>query len=120
MTRAERRRLARQEKKNRATYNLNHDQISNLIQEEYRDTIKWNRLDAYNEAVTDAFIMMMALPLKVLKDHYWQKTHQKRFPEFANYILEEFNSWQNGDLDLEELVAELERESKVRLIYKEE
>ena len=40
-------------------------------------------------------------------DHYWQKTYDKKIPEFTNYVLEYYEKWQNGELDMDKLKQDL-------------
>ena len=85
MTRAEMRRAAREESKKTKSYTLTEEQIRIIKQE------------ATTTAVNEAMILLLTLPLEVLMDHYWQKTYDKKIPEFTNYVLEYYEKWQNGE-----------------------
>ena len=95
MTRAEMRRAARETSKKTRTYNLTEEQIQIIKQE------------ATTTAVNEAMILLLTLPLEVLMDHYWQKTYDKKIPEFTNYVLEYYEKWQNGELDMDRLKQDL-------------
>ena len=95
MTRAEMRRAARETSKKTKTYNLTEEQIQIIKQE------------ATTTAVNEAMILLLTLPLEVLMDHYWQKTYDKKIPEFTNYVLEYYEKWQNGELDMDKLKQDL-------------
>ena len=95
MTRAEMRRAAREASKKTKTYNLTEEQIQIIKQE------------ATTTAVNEAMILLLTLPLEVLMDHYWQKTYDKKIPEFTNYVLEYYEMWQNGELDMDKLKQDL-------------
>ena len=95
MTRAEMRRAARETSKKTKTYNLTEEQIQIIKQE------------ATTTAVNEAMILLLTLPLEVLMDHYWQKTYDKKIPEFTNYVLEYYEMWQNGELDMDKLKQDL-------------
>lgn len=95
MTRAEMRRAARETSKKTKTYNLTEEQIRIIKQE------------ATTKAVNEAMILLLTLPLEVLMDHYWQKTYDKKIPEFTNYVLEYYEKWQNGELDMDKLKQDL-------------
>ena len=95
MTRAEMRRVARETSKKTKTYNLTEEQIRIIKQE------------ATTTAVNEAMILLLTLPLEVLMDHYWQKTYDKKIPEFTNYVLEYYEMWQNGELDMDKLKQDL-------------
>ena len=95
MTRAEMRRAAREESKKTKTYTLTEEQVRIIKQE------------ATTTAVNEAMILLLTLPLEVLMDHYWQKTYDKKIPEFTNYVLEYYEKWQNGELDMDKLKQDL-------------
>lgn len=67
--------------------------------------------EAYEKGVEDgcrrALILLLTLPLEVLMDHYWPKSYVERLPKFTNYLLEYYEQWQNGELDLDELRQDL-------------
>ena len=107
MTRAEMRRAAREESKKTKTYTLTEEQIQIIKQE------------ATTKAVTEAMILLLTLPLEVLMDHYWKKTYDKKIPEFTNYVLEYYEKWQNGELDMDKLKQDLWEFGGVKLERKE-
>ena len=96
MNRSERRRAEKQAKKNKVvTYNYTQEQI-NHIKKEARD-----------EAIGIAVTLMLALPLKVLKDNHWVKTAKRRLPKFLDNVLSLYDNWNNGEITLEELREDL-------------
>lgn len=108
MTRAERRRAAREQTKRRtAVYNMTEEQLDAVIHEAVGEKVDeiWN--SAFESGITTAMILNLTLPCKVLMDHYWTKSYQKRLPEFVNYVLEYYEKWQNGEWDIEDLRKEL-------------
>ena len=68
-----------------------------------------------NESINTAMILLLTLPLEVLMDHYWPKSYAKKIPEFTNYVLEYYERWQNGELDMDELKEDLWEYGGVRL-----
>ena len=52
-------------------------------------------------------------------DHYWPKSYAKKIPEFTNYVLEYYERWQNGELDMDELKEDLWRYGGIRLEVEE-
>ena len=100
------RRAAREESKKTKTYQLTEEQIQILKQEA-------------TKAVNEAMILLLTLPLEVLMDHYWQKTYDKKIPEFTNYVLEYYEKWQNGELDMDKLKQDLWEFGGVKLERKE-
>lgn len=73
MGRAERRRNAKNEKKERkTTYNLTREQLNNMVHERVEDELVRMRQEAMEEAINTAMLLLLTLPLKVLMDHYWK------------------------------------------------
>lgn len=116
MGRAERRRLEREKHKAKtATYNLTKQQLNDAIYTGVESKLKRTYNDGFNDGVNQALILLLTLPLEVLMDHYWTKSYQKKIPEFTNYILEYYEKWQNGELDMEALKQDLWEYGGVRL-----
>lgn len=108
MGRAEMRRLAKQEKKNKTkTYNFTKEQLDHAIREGVKKEFEKVKDEATNEAITTALILTLALPLEVLMDNYWKKSYAKRLPKFTEQILDYYSRWENGELDIEELKKDL-------------
>lgn len=116
MGRAERRRNEKNTKKERkTTYNLTREQLNNMVHGRVEDEFVRMKQEAMDEAINTAMILFLTLPLKVLMDHYWKKTYAKRMPEFIGYVLEYYEQWQKGDLDMDELRNELWEYGGIRL-----
>lgn len=117
MGRAEMRRAMRNEKKAKAaTYNLTKAQLDALVKEQIGEELKRVKQEATDEAVNTAMVLLLTLPLEVLIDHYWPKSYAKRIPEFTNYVLEYYEKWQNGELDIDELKEDLWEYGGVKLV----
>lgn len=59
------------------------------------------RNDAKEEAIEEAFILMMAIPVKVMHDRYgWRM--KKRLPELAEAITDEFQRFSEGEMTAEQ------------------
>lgn len=52
-------------------------------------------------AVESAMVLIMGMPLKVLRERYGWGV-KKRLPEFTEYMLSEYASFQDGAMNLEE------------------
>ena len=116
MGRAEIRRTEKAEKKaNTKTYNLTKAQLDAIVSDCVRKKMESLKEEATNEAVNTAMILLLTLPLEVLMDHYWQKSYRKRIPEFTEHVLEYYERWQNGELDMDELKKDLWEYGGVRL-----
>ena len=90
-------------KQKKPTYNFTEEQLQIFIQQYADKKLKEVKADM----LTDAMILMLALPMKVLMDSYWKKTYHSKLPGFINQTLAYFQSWENGELDMDELKKEL-------------
>lgn len=116
MSRAEMRRQKREtEKSKTATYNLTQAQLDAMIDAALGKRIDEAKQAATEKAMTQAVTLMLVLPLEVLMDHYWKKSYAKRIPEFTQYVLEYFEKWENGELDMDELKRDLWEYGGVKL-----
>ena len=116
MTRAEMKRAAREEKKRKtATYNLTQDQLDAMVKEKIGKDLERIKKEATDEAINTAMVLLLTLPLEVLMNHYWKKTYAKKLPEFLDYVLEYYEKWQDGELDMDELVKDLWEYGGIRM-----
>ena len=81
MGRAEQRRAEREAQKGKKTYTLTQEQIDKI------------KDDAVKEASDVAFLLMLAIPVMVLHDKWWEKTAKKRCPVFVDQCLDLFDSF---------------------------
>ena len=120
MNRAERRRLEREKTKQKtATYNLTKEQLDNAVKEGIKEKLGEVKQQATEDAVNTAMVLLLTLPLEVLMDHYWKKTYAKRIPKFTEQVLEYYERWQNGELDMDKLKEDLWEYGGVRLEERE-
>lgn len=116
MGRAEMRRAKREYHKGKtATYNLTKAQLQEAVRKEAKKEIDSIKEKATEDAINTAMILLLTLPLEVLMDHYWKKTYRKKIPEFTEYVLDYYQKWQNGELDLDKLKEDLWEYGGVRL-----
>lgn len=116
MSRAEMRRQKREtEKSKTATYNLTQAQLDAMIDAALGKRIDDAKQEATEKAMTQAVTLMLVLPLEVLMDHYWKKSYAKRIPEFTQHVLEYFEKWENGELDMDDLKHDLWEYGGVKL-----
>lgn len=115
MTRAERRRAQREAQKKTKTYNLTQEQLEQAVRDAVQSRVEDIRKQATEDGVTSALTLMFALPLKVLMDHYWKKSYAKRLPKFTEHLLEYYERWQSGELDMDKLKEDLWEYGGVRL-----
>ena len=120
MGRAERRRTQKLEQKEKtATYNLTKAQLDVMVREKIGDELIRVKQEATDDAVNTAMVLLLTLPLEVLMDHYWTKSYAKRIPKFTEQVLEYYERWQNGELDMEKLKEDLWEYGGVKLVESE-
>lgn len=116
MTRAERRRAEREAGKAKtATYNLTQEQLDILVSEKIGEKLVKVKEEITNEAINNAMLLLLTLPLEVLKDHYWQKSYQKKLAGFTELVLLYYQKWQNDELDMDQLREDLWEYGGIRL-----
>lgn len=120
MNRAEIRRLEREKIKEKTrTYNLTKAQLDALVRErvlsELNDIKAKIKKEATEDAVNTAMVLMLTLPLKVLMDDYWTGEQLEQIPEFTDKVIEYYEKWQNGELDIDKLREDLWNYAGVRL-----
>lgn len=121
MGRAERRRAQKNEQKEKtATYNLTKSQLDAMVREKIGKELDRAKQQATEEAVNTAMVLLLTLPLEVLMDYYWKKSYAKRIPEFTNHVLEYYEMWQNGELDMDKLKDDLWAYGGVKLMEGDE
>lgn len=105
MNRAERRRLEREQnkKKTEKTYTLTQSQLDKIKE------------DATKEAVDSAFLLMLAIPVMVLHDKWWEKSASKRCPKFVDQCLDLYDSFERDYVTLDDLKQCLYEESGIKL-----
>lgn len=111
MGRAERRRLEKQKGKQVKTYNLTRSQLHNAVRQVTEEDLK--------RIKQEAMTLLLVLPMEVLMDHYWKKTYAKKIPEFTELVLQYYERWQNGELDMDEMKKDLWEYGGVRLEERE-
>lgn len=120
MGRAERRRTQKLEQKEKTTtYNLTKAQLDVMVREKIGDELIRVKQEATDDAVNTAMVLLLTLPLEVLMDHYWTKSYAKRIPKFTERVLEYYERWQNGELDMEKLKEDLWEYGGVKLVESE-
>lgn len=120
MGRAERRRTQKLEQKEKtATYNLTKAQLDAAVRKQVGKELERIKQEATDDAVNTAMILLLTLPLEVLMDYYWTKSYAKRIPKFTERVLEYYERWQNGELDMEKLKEDLWEYGGVKIVESE-
>lgn len=118
MSRAEMRR-AQKEKSKKATYNLTEEQLELMFRERMDKEFERVKKEAAEEAINDVLTVLFTLPMDVLMENFWPKSYEKNIPKFTKLLLEKYDLWQNGKLDMEELKERLWDLAGVRLVVEE-
>ncbi len=80
------------------------DPVYTLTKSQLEKIRETEREKALVESVTDAFSLMMAIPVKVLHDKYgWRR--KKRLPAFAEAVADEYAEFAEGKMTAEEYKA---------------
>lgn len=116
MSRAEMRRMQREKKKAKtATYNLTKEQLDAMVEERISTRIREAKEAATYDAVNAAMTLMLVLPMEVLMDHYWYESYSTKIPEFTSYVLEYYERWMKGELDMDKMKQDLWEYGGIRL-----
>lgn len=98
-----------------ATYNLTKSRIDNAVRVSVKSELEKAYQDGLSEGANQAMILLLTLPIEVLMDFYWKKSYAKRIPEFTNHVLDYYEAWQNGEIDMDKLKEDLWEYGGVRL-----
>lgn len=100
--RAEMRRSGKSKKKAKtATYNFTEEQLQAAINEGL-DVIMKEREERYrNQAINTALLLLLSLPNTVLIEDYWPKSYKKKLPEFNQRVLDLYNQYLEGKIDIQ-------------------
>ena len=107
MNRAERRRQQRAVEKKKNTYTLTQTEIDKIKEE------------AAKEAIDQALVLLFTIPLNILITDYWPKSAHKRGREFTEKMLDLYHRWENGEVSMDDLKADLWENGGIRFEYKE-
>lgn len=107
--------MRKEQKTKTKVYNLTEAQLQAYVIQAVDKELKNSHEEVMTESTNAAMILLLTLPLEVLMDHYWPKSYAKKIPEFTNYVLEYYERWQNGELDMDELKEDLWTYGGVRL-----
>ena len=117
MSRAEKRRLMKEQAKQikTPTYQFTKEQIDAMINAEVE-----KRIDECKEEITEkttaaAMKLLFTLPMVVLMDNFWQKSCGKQIPKFTELLLDYYQDWENGLLDMEEMEERVWKYGGIRL-----
>ena len=117
MTRAEDRRRKRNKmKRNTATYNLTKEQLDIFMENAIKDRLE----EIKSSSVDTAMMLALTLPLQVLIEYYWSGLDEYELKEelsiFADRLVDYYEKWQNGELDIQKLTDDLWRYGGIKIV----
>ena len=65
--------------------------------------------EAQKQAMEQAFMLMIWIPINVLAADYWEKTANKRIPEFTDKVASLYESVQSGTTTWEQIAEDIKR-----------
>ena len=96
MTRAEKRRKAKETLKGKVRYNVTREQLDKLIHEEIAKILPDIEAEIRDSAMTEGFINGLTVPLEVLRRSYWKKSFPQKVKNFIEEVISLFNEWQDS------------------------
>jgi hypothetical protein len=117
MTRAEKRRLMKNDIKQAKTptYQFTKEQIDVMIQTEVEKRLDEVKKEITEESITAAMELLFVLPMEVLMDNFWQKSYTQKIPKFTELLLDYYQAWENGELDMDKMKEDLWKYGGIRL-----
>ena len=108
MNRAEKRRAEKEKRKREtSTYNLTKAQIDREIEKSIGKKLEEIKM----ESTDAAMVLTLTIPIKVLVEYYWKDLSREELKEetsiFAERMVDYYESWQNGEIDILKLKNEL-------------
>lgn len=114
-TRAEMRRLSRQkEKDSKVRYNFTAEEIDNLVKERSAKLLEQIQIEALEDGIGAAMVLLLTIPMVILRDEYWKKTYKQKLPKFGDQIIDMLNKWEDGEIDLEQLREDIWNDAGIR------
>ena len=108
MNRAGKRRAEKEKRKSEtSTYNLTKAQIDREIEKSIGKKLEEIKM----ESTDAAMVLTLTIPIKVLVEYYWKDLSREELKEetsiFAERMVDYYESWQNGEIDILKLKNEL-------------
>lgn len=63
--------------------------------------------DIQKDITRQSLMMMLVFPCYVLMADYWPKTYRQKLPEFCSKVVQYYAAWDRGEIDIEQLQADL-------------
>lgn len=113
--RAEMRRLSRQkEKDSKVRYNFTAEEVDNLVRQRAEKMLEQLQVEALEDGIGAAMVLLLTIPMVILRDEYWPKTYKQKLPKFGDQIIDMLNKWEDGEIDLEQLREDIWNDAGLR------
>ena len=118
MSRAERRRLEKQNGK-KPVYMVTEEQLDIMVHE--RMEKEWAELKQKiaDETTNEVLSVLFTLPMLVLMEDFWPKLYYRNIPKFTEKLLIKYEKHQNGEIDMEESKELLWKYGGVKLVVED-
>lgn len=111
MPNRQQRRLKDRENRKR---NLTRYDIDHYVRKSINREIDGAYQDGFDDGVNQAMILLLTIPLEVLINFYWGSDRRK-IEKFTEHVLDYYEKWQDGKLDMEKLKYDLWEYGGIRL-----
>jgi hypothetical protein len=102
-----------------ATYNLTGEQLDAMFDAMYAKRVEEAKERATLDAIDISMVMVSNVSLKVLKDHFWKKTYDKKLHEFMDLFVDEYMKCQNNEAYIFELQEEMKDYNAIKFVKEE-
>lgn len=113
MNREERRRCGN--RKRVPVYMFTEEQLSQRIKQEIESHVETQTQKAQEQALK----LALTLSMEVLMDFYWPKSYGTKIPSFITHVLEYYEMWLNGELDMKKMEEDLWEFGRVKMEVEE-
>lgn len=114
--RAEMRRISREkEKDSKVRYNFTAEEVDNLVKERAGKMLEQIQIEALEDGIGAAMVLLLTVPLVILRDDYWPGTYKSKLPVFADKVIDMLNKWENEEIDLEKLREDIWNDAGIKI-----
>lgn len=93
--------------KHKTAKKLKQHGLSNIDIAMMKESAKKAAEEAQRQAMEQAFMLMIWIPINVLASEYWEKTANKRIPEFTDKVASLYESVQSGAVTWEQIAEDI-------------
>lgn len=93
--------------KHKTAKKLKQHGLSNIDIAMMKESARKAAEEAQRQAMEQAFMLMIWIPINVLASEYWEKTANKRIPEFTDKVASLYGSVQSGAVTWEQIAEDI-------------